>query len=90
MYANAVNRGEDPHDLLEAVPWDRVAYVHVAGGEMVDGLYHDTHVHGVPDDVLKLVRDIRPRAAMLERDGRYPPAAELRAELEAVAEAAWG
>ena len=28
--------------------------------------------------------------AMLERDGRYPAAAELRAELDAIAEAAWG
>lgn len=90
VYANAVNRAEDPYVLLAAIPWDRVAYVHVAGGEMVDGLYHDTHVHGVPVEVLDLVKAVRPKAAMLERDGRYPPAAELRAELDAIAAAAWG
>lgn len=90
VYANARNRNEDSHDFLAAVDWDRVAYVHVAGGEMVDGLYHDTHVHPVSDDILTLLREVKPRAAMLERDGRYPPAAELRAELDAIAEAAWG
>jgi uncharacterized protein (UPF0276 family) len=90
VYANAVNRHEDPHELLGAIPWDRVAYVHVAGGEVVDGLYHDTHVHAVSEDVYQLLRETRPPAVMLERDGRYPPAAELRAELDAIAEAAWG
>lgn len=90
VYANALNRREDPIALLNGIPWDRVAYVHVAGGEVVDGLYHDTHVHAVPDEVLALVREIRPVAAMLERDGRYPPAGELRRELDAIAVAAWG
>jgi uncharacterized protein len=90
VYANAVNRHEDPRDLLAALPWDRVAYVHVAGGELVDGLYHDTHVHALSGDILQLVRETKPPALMLERDGRYPPAAELRAELDALTEAAWG
>jgi len=90
VYANALNRNEDPHALLHAIPWDRVAYVHVAGGEMVDGLYHDTHVHPVPDEAYKMLRETRPTAVMLERDGRYPPAGQLRAELDAIAEAAWG
>jgi uncharacterized protein (UPF0276 family) len=88
VYANAVNRREDPFDLLDAIPWERVAYMHVAGGEVVDGLYHDTHVHGVPEEVLDLVKSLQPPAVMLERDGRYPPAAELRAELDAIAAAA--
>jgi uncharacterized protein (UPF0276 family) len=90
VYANALNRGEDAYKLLAGIPWERVAYVHVAGGEMVGGLYHDTHVHALSEEVLALVREVRPKAAMLERDGRYPPAAELRAELDALAEAAWG
>jgi uncharacterized protein (UPF0276 family) len=95
VYANAVNRGQDPEAVLDRLPIDRVAYVHVAGGgEHADdpGIYHDTHIHPVPRAVLQLVERLVERTAgpppvMLERDGRYPPAAELRAELEAIAAA---
>lgn len=92
VYANARNRGIDPLDLLDRLPLDRVAYVHVAGGAEHQGLYHDTHTHAVPQPVLDLVAELcarhRPPALMLERDGDYPPAAELTAELDAIAKAA--
>jgi uncharacterized protein len=92
VYANARNRGTDPVRLLARLPLDRVAYLHVAGGADQDGLYHDTHTDPVPDEVLELVREVcarhRPPAVMLERDGRYPPAEALRAELDAIAAAA--
>ena len=38
-----------------ALPLERVAYVHVAGGAEHDGLYHDTHTDPVPPAVLELV-----------------------------------
>ena len=92
VYANARNRGEDPLELLDKLPLERVAYVHVAGGSEHQGLYHDTHTDAVPPAVLDLVAELcarrRPPALMLERDGDYPPAAELAAELDAIAEAA--
>ena len=92
VYANARNRGEEPTALLDALPLERVAYVHVAGGAEHDGLYHDTHTDPTPPAVLELVRELcarhRPPALMLERDGQYPPTAELRAELDAIAAAA--
>ncbi len=93
VYANARNRGEDPLALLDQLPLDRIAYVHVAGGAAGhDGLYHDTHTDPVPDEVLALVTELcgrcDPPALMLERDGHYPPAAELTAELDAIADAA--
>lgn len=92
LYANAVNRGSDPVELLEKLPLERVAYVHVAGGAEHDGLYHDTHTHATPHAVLQLLAELcarhRPRAVMLERDGAYPPAAELYAELDLIADAA--
>jgi uncharacterized protein len=92
VYANARNRGTDPLALLDRLPLERVAYVHVAGGAEHQGLYHDTHTDAVPDAVLDLVTALcerhRPPALMLERDGDYPPAAELTAELDAIAEAA--
>jgi uncharacterized protein (UPF0276 family) len=91
VYANARNRGTDPVDLLDHLPLERVAYVHVAGGAEHDGIYHDTHAHAVPEPVLDLVTALcerhRPPALMLERDGTYPPAATLRAELDAIAAA---
>jgi uncharacterized protein (UPF0276 family) len=92
VYANARNRGADPLDLLDRLPLERVAYVHVAGGAEHDGLYHDTHTHAVPTGVLDLVTALcerqAPPALMLERDGAYPPADELRVELDAIADAA--
>lgn len=92
VYANARNRGQDPVALLDRLPLERVAYVHVAGGSVRDGRYHDTHTDPTPPEVFELVAALcerrRPPALMLERDGRYPPADELRAELDALADAA--
>ncbi len=46
----------------------------------------------MPAEVLDLIKELaarrRPPGLLLERDGRYPPAAELRAELDAIAAAA--
>ncbi len=92
VYANARNRGTDPTALLDRLPLDRIAYVHVAGGHENDGWYHDTHTASTPTEVFELVRGLcarhRPPALMLERDGDYPPAATLHAELDALAAAA--
>jgi uncharacterized protein len=91
VYANARNRGQDPLVLLERLPLERIGYVHVAGGGEHDGLYHDTHADPVPTEVFGLVKDLcarrRPPGLLLERDGRYPPAGELRRELDALADA---
>jgi uncharacterized protein (UPF0276 family) len=92
VYANARNRGTSPLQLLDELPLERIAYVHVAGGAEHDGLYHDTHTDPTPPEVLDLVSELcarcTPPALMLERDGHYPPADVLRKELDAVADAA--
>jgi uncharacterized protein (UPF0276 family) len=92
VYANARNRGESPTDLLDALPLERIAYVHVAGGAEHDGFYHDTHTDATPPEVLDLVKELcarsTPPALMLERDGHFPPAAELTRELDALCAAA--
>lgn len=91
VYANARNRGLDPQRELARLPVDRVAYSHVAGGREGDDFYHDTHTDRTPPEVLDLVTALRERVDapfMLERDGRYPPAAELFDELDAIATAA--
>ncbi|CAM4422105.1 DUF692 domain-containing protein [Nocardia ninae] len=91
VYANARNRARDPLTELLRLPTDRVAYCHVAGGHDADGRYHDTHTDPIPAEVLALVgafTDMHPVPLMLERDGNYPPAAELLDELDAIAAAA--
>ena len=95
LYANARNHGGDPLAFLDALPLERIAYVHVAGGVERDGLYHDTHAHPTPPAVLELVTELcsrfttrrDPPGVMLERDDAYPPEAELAAELDAIAAA---
>jgi uncharacterized protein len=91
LYANARNHGGDPLAFLDALPLERVAYVHVAGGVERDGLYHDTHAHPTPPPVLDLLTELSTRCdlpgVMLERDDAYPPEPELAAELDAIAAA---
>ncbi|MCW1825018.1 hypothetical protein A5731_00205 [Mycolicibacterium conceptionense] len=91
VYANARNRGRDPLRELARLPVEQVAYSHVAGGREGEDFYHDTHTNRTPPEVLDLVTALRERADtpfMLERDGRFPPAAELFDELDAIAAAA--
>jgi uncharacterized protein (UPF0276 family) len=91
VYANARNHGDDPRNFLDRIPLERIAYVHVAGGAESRGLYHDTHTYPVPPAVIDLLEEVCARAAvpgvMLERDGSFPPEAELNAELDALAAA---
>jgi uncharacterized protein len=98
LHANARNHGGDPLAFLDALPLERIAYVHVAGGVERDGLYHDTHAHPTPPAVLDLVAELcarftgglprrDPPGVMLERDDAYPPEPELAAELDAIAAA---
>ncbi|SDI91342.1 hypothetical protein SAMN05192558_102641 [Actinokineospora alba] len=88
MWANGRNLGQDPADLLDGLPLDRIAYVHVAGGVERDGVYHDTHAHPVPSGVLEVLRElcsrVRPPGVLLERDDLYPTDSALLAELEAI------
>ncbi|MEU2236338.1 DUF692 domain-containing protein [Streptomyces vietnamensis] len=88
LHTNHVNRGEDPARALSELPVEAIAYVHVAGGVERDGVWHDTHAHPVPREVLDVLADlasrVSPPGVLLERDDDFPPAEELAAELEAV------
>lgn len=89
LYANSHNHGYDATAFLDALPLDRIAYVHVGGGTMRDGVYLDTHTDPVQPQVLSLVQELCSRTAppgvLLERDDDFPPQAELAAELTAIA-----
>ncbi|MDR3418644.1 MAG: DUF692 domain-containing protein [Nevskia sp.] len=86
IYVNSHNHGFDPLDYLRAVPARRVQQIHLAGHSRSGELLIDTHDHPVPEPVWALyaeaVRLFGPVAAMVERDDRIPPLAELVAELD--------
>lgn len=92
VYANARNRHRDPWTELARLPVDRIAYCHIAGGVVRDGVYHDSHTAAVPEEVLELLRTFTAAGhrtpLMLERDGHYPPEVELLDELDAIADSA--
>jgi uncharacterized protein (UPF0276 family) len=85
LYANALNTGELPLDLLASYPLERVRMVHIAGGMHEDGFYFDTHAHKAPDEVFELLSALVERAGpvpvVLERDIQFPSFAELAAEV---------
>ncbi|WP_405757283.1 MULTISPECIES: DUF692 domain-containing protein [unclassified Streptomyces] len=88
LHTNRVNRGEDPFALLDSIPLEALAYVHVAGGVERGGVWHDTHAHPVPPVVLDILAELRrrvePAGVLLERDDDFPAEAELAAELAAI------
>ncbi|MEV0221590.1 DUF692 family multinuclear iron-containing protein [Streptomyces sp. NPDC050704] len=90
LHTNHVNRDEDPAKALDELPVEAIAYVHVAGGFVRDGVWHDSHAHAVPPAVLDILADlssrIRPPGVLLERDENFPEPAELERELTAIRE----
>ncbi len=88
LWANATNEGLDPAAVLERFPLDRVAMVHLAGGEWDHGFYLDTHAAPLGEPVLELLRTLvrwrGPVPMLVERDAEFGPFAELQGELERV------
>lgn len=87
LHANATNFGWNACDLLDAVDELPLAYVHLAGGRVVGSRILDDHLHATPDPVFDLLAEVvarreEPLTIVLERDGRYPPFAELLGELD--------
>lgn len=78
LHANATNFGFAPR-----VPRCRIGAVHIAGGKRIEGdRILDDHLHAVPDAVFAMLREVAADLVILERDGRYPPFAELMGELD--------
>lgn len=93
LYANAVNRGQDPLQLLESLPLQRVAGVHLSGGKIVFAPNStvprllDDHLHDPPDAVYELLSALAQRAPQtlmvtIERDGDYPPISLLLEQVQ--------
>jgi hypothetical protein len=86
LYANAINFGSDPAELLGSLPLERVREVHLAGGRWLRGRLLDDHLHAVPDPVFDLLSLLGARApnldVIVERDDCLPPIEVLLAELD--------
>jgi uncharacterized protein (UPF0276 family) len=86
VYVNATNFSFDPLAYIQAMPGERIAYLHMAGhyDEAAD-LKIDTHGAPVCDPVWTLLQQtyalhgVRP--TLLERDFNFPPVSELYAEV---------
>jgi uncharacterized protein len=89
LHADAVNFGRDPLDMLDRLPLERVAYVHVAGGIERNGVWHDSHAAPVPAEVFALASEVAARrpglAFLLERDDNWPAAEAIETELDQLA-----
>ncbi len=86
---NTINHGlygRGGRDFLDALPLERVAQVHIAGGQHHKGLEHDTHaapVSAATWDLLSYLCDhVTPPGILLERDAALPPFSELLAEVQ--------
>jgi uncharacterized protein (UPF0276 family) len=56
IHSNASNfEGYDAWRFLRTIPLDRVIEVHIAGGQHIEGWYHDFHNHPVPEPVWEML-----------------------------------
>jgi len=86
VHVNSVNHRYDPIEYIQALPGQRIAYLHVAGHyREAPDLIVDTHAAPVIDSVWSLLdaafsaHGVRP--TLLERDFNFPPFADLLAEV---------
>lgn len=94
VHVNAVNHGYDANAFVDALPGERIAYVHVAGHRVEapapdqPELLIDTHGAAIADPVWQLLartyRNFGVRPTLVERDSNFPPLAELIAEVEQI------
>ncbi|MGH8173258.1 MAG: HvfB family MNIO-type RiPP peptide maturase [Rhodanobacteraceae bacterium] len=89
IYVNSINHGYDANAFLDALPGERIAYVHVAGHyDEAPDLKVDTHGAPVIDPVWRLLERAYARfgvlPTLLERDFNFPPLAELVGEVSTV------
>lgn len=89
---DARNFGREPQALLMDYPLESAWALHLAGGvhSARDHFWNDTHDHAIDEEVFQLLPSLRGvapvRAAIVERDRRLPPLAELLAEARRAAE----
>jgi uncharacterized protein (UPF0276 family) len=89
IYVNSINHRYDPLVFLDAMPLDRVRYIHIAGHfDEAEDLKVDTHGADVIAPVWSLLERayerLGPIPTLLERDFNIPPLPELLGEVEQI------
>lgn len=89
IYVNSINHASDAQAFIQAMPAEKIRYLHVAGHYVqADDLLIDTHGADVADPVWRLLEDVYAwigvRPTLLERDFNLPPVANLLQELAAI------
>jgi uncharacterized protein (UPF0276 family) len=86
VHVSARNLGFDPRTYLDAIPAERVAYLHLAGFSDLGSFLFDTHDAPVHDDVWALYRHacarLGGRSTLVEWDANLPAFAVVQAEAE--------
>lgn len=90
LWVNAVNLKHNAmHDFLQALHWDMVGEIHLAGGEEQEGLLIDSHGAPVPDQVLTALRAWQDKLPahvpiVYERDNNIPSFTKLISYLQSL------
>ena len=86
VYVNAFNHQYDAKSFIDALPLNRVEYIHIAGHTKIsDDLIIDTHGEDIIDPVYELfdwtIAKMDPVPVLLERDFNIPELNELQTEM---------
>lgn len=89
VYVNSINHGSDAKAFIQAMPAERIRYLHIAGHYTEsEQLLIDTHGSDVSDNVWDLLdfsyRHIGIKPTLLERDFNIGSLAELLAEVQCI------
>jgi uncharacterized protein (UPF0276 family) len=89
VYVNSMNHGSDGYAFIQAMPKERIRYLHIAGHEQIsENLLIDTHGAEICDPVWELLQytyqicGVKP--TLLERDFNIPPWQQLQYELATI------
>jgi uncharacterized protein (UPF0276 family) len=90
IYVNSINHRYDPIAFMDALPLERVRYIHIAGHyDEAEDLKVDTHGADVIDPVWSLLarayHRLGPVPTLLERDFNFPPLRDLLGEVGRIA-----
>ena len=89
VYVNSMNNGSDGYAFIQAMPKERIRYLHIAGHEQIsENLLIDTHGAEICDPVWELLQytyqicGVKP--TLLERDFNIPSWQQLQYELATI------
>ena len=89
VYVNSMNHGSDGYAFIQAMPKERIRYLHIAGHEQIsENLLIDTHGAEICDPVWELLQytyqicGVKP--TLLERDFNIPSWQKLQYELATI------